>query len=121
MYVAADTCITKVGTEIIRVQIVQTQALMKRQSQVTRLGGAYLNAPEGSPSIPKASLEERLCKTPLISSWSTLRKPCSERHTTHPITQGILTLLVPHTVENALEMVSSHGGDAPLPHSVIHP
>ncbi|KAG0728728.1 Proton myo-inositol cotransporter [Chionoecetes opilio] len=40
-----------------------------------------------------------------------------QRHTT----QGILTLLVPHTVENAFEMVSPHGGDALLPHSVIHP
>ncbi|KAG0716377.1 hypothetical protein GWK47_009868 [Chionoecetes opilio] len=44
-----------------------------------------------------------------------------QRHTPNPTTHGILTFLVPHTVENALEVVSLHGGDAFLPHSVIHP
>ncbi|KAG0728235.1 hypothetical protein GWK47_032917 [Chionoecetes opilio] len=90
---------------------------MKRQSQVTRLGGAYLNAPEGSPSIPKTSLE--VLQYPshflVVHAAETL-----QRHTTHPTTQGIFTLLVPHTAENALEMVPPpHGGDALLPHSVI--
>ncbi|KAG0728565.1 hypothetical protein GWK47_032214 [Chionoecetes opilio] len=71
--------------------------------------------PKGAHPSPKASLEEAL-QYPSHFPWSTLQKPC-RGHTTHPTTQGILLPLALHTVENALEMVPPHGGDALLPHS----
>lgn len=78
----------------------------------------YLKAPERSLFTHSVSLLMTSCNISLSSLWPTLRKSSNVTGKLTP--EGSLTLHVCHTIQGPLDMVTPHGSNVLLSHSLIH-